>query len=37
MLSTIHMTRVTNDDQADWESLWGNLTFAISADTPAAG
>ncbi|RXK55115.1 DUF4198 domain-containing protein [Oleiharenicola lentus] len=34
MLSTVHMARVTGDDKADWESLWGNLTFAIPA--PAA-
>ena len=29
MLSTIRMARVTGDKDADWESTWGNLTFAI--------
>ncbi|AOS43520.1 Nickel uptake substrate-specific transmembrane region [Lacunisphaera limnophila] len=35
MLSTVHMARVTGDAQADWESLWGNLTFAITEPAPA--
>lgn len=30
MLSTIRMARVTDKD-ADWESTWGNLTFAVRA------
>jgi len=30
MLSTIHMARLTGDAAADWESHWGNLTFAVS-------
>jgi len=29
MISTIRMARVTGDKDADWESTWGNLTFAI--------
>jgi len=29
MLSTIHMARLTGDAAADWESHWGNLTFAV--------
>ena len=29
MISTIHMARVTGDAAADWESHWGNLTFAV--------
>src|SRR6478736_7101085 len=29
MLSTIHMARLTGDPAADWESHWGNLTFAV--------
>lgn len=32
MFSTVHMARVANDPKADWESLWGNLTFAVSPD-----
>src|SRR6478609_218958 len=29
MLSTIHMARLTGDAAAEWESTWGNLTFAV--------
>ncbi len=29
MLSTIRMARVAGDKEADWESTWGNLTFAV--------
>ena len=29
MLSTLRMARVTGDQDADWESTWGTLTFAI--------
>ncbi len=29
MLSTIRMARVSGEAKADWESHWGNLTFAI--------
>lgn len=29
MLSTVHMARVAHDPDADWESTWGNLTFAV--------
>ena len=28
MISTVHMV-AANEDQADWDSFWGNLTFAI--------
>ncbi|MEJ1972394.1 MAG: DUF4198 domain-containing protein [Lacunisphaera sp.] len=31
MLSAVHMARLTGDAAADWESHWGNLTFAVSA------
>lgn len=30
MFSTIHMARIRGDAHADWESYWGNLTFAVS-------
>jgi uncharacterized GH25 family protein len=30
MLSTIRMARVAGDAKADWESHWGNLTFAVA-------
>lgn len=30
MFSTVRMARVTGDAKADWESHWGNLTFAIA-------
>lgn len=33
MLSTVHMARVTGDAKTDWESLWGNLTFALSPES----
>lgn len=36
MLSTVHMQRTQGDAEADWESLWGNLTFALAATSPAA-
>jgi hypothetical protein len=29
MLSTVNMVRVKDGKDADWESTWGNLTFAI--------
>lgn len=29
MLSTVHMARLSADKDADWESHWGNLTFAV--------
>ena len=29
MISIVHMARVTGDPAADWESYWGNLTFAV--------
>lgn len=29
MLGTIRMARVAGDKDADWESHWGNLTFAV--------
>ncbi len=31
MLSVVHMARVTGDPAAEWESHWGNLTFALAA------
>ena len=30
MISIVHMARVTGDAAADWESHWGNLTFAVT-------
>ena len=29
MLSSVHMVRVTNSDKADWQSLWGSVTFGM--------
>jgi uncharacterized GH25 family protein/Cu/Ag efflux protein CusF len=37
MLSTVHMQRTQGDSAADWESLWGNLTFALAVPPPATG
>lgn len=31
MISVVHMT-AADDIDADWESYWGNLTFALAAD-----
>lgn len=31
MFSTVHMARTRNDAEADWESLWGNLTLFVAA------
>lgn len=30
MLSVVHMVPLQNVAEADWESLWGNLTFALN-------
>ncbi len=30
MLGTVRMARVNGDAKADWESHWGNLTFALA-------
>ncbi len=29
MLSSVHMVRHTADDKADWQSLWGSVTFGM--------
>ncbi|WP_373514221.1 DUF4198 domain-containing protein [Persicitalea sp.] len=29
MLSSVHMVRLTGDDKADWQSLWGSVTFGV--------
>ncbi len=35
MVSVVHMIALTGDAEADWESYWGNFTFALpSADVP---
>ena len=31
MFSTVHMRRLTGEPDADWESLWGNLTLALAS------
>lgn len=31
MSSVVHMLAVTDDPELDWESWWGNLTFAVPA------
>ena len=31
MLSVVHMIPATDSSEDDWDSLWGNLTFAIKA------
>ena len=29
MLSSVHMVRLTGNDKADWQSLWGSVTFGM--------
>ena len=31
MLSVVHMVRVTGEKGLDWDSLWGNLSFSVTA------
>lgn len=31
MLSVVHMIAATDSDDADWDSFWGNLSFALPA------